>query len=37
MDGIFDFHISFVSFLEEDFGVFGVFSNGSSFPVVEGS
>ena len=37
VDGIFNFHIGFVSFLEEDFGVFGIFSDGSGFPVVEGS
>jgi hypothetical protein len=37
MDGIFDFHVSFVSFLEKDFGVFSIFPNGSGFPVVEGS
>jgi hypothetical protein len=37
VDGVFNFHIRFVSLLQKDLCVFGVLSDGSGFPVVEGA
>lgn len=37
MNSVFNFHIWFVSLLQKDLCVFGVLSNSSGFPVVEGA